>query len=58
MLAPASSKVNKYIQKAELNGEPLETCWLYHRDLARGGLLELWLGPEPNEDWGSGPVSE
>ncbi len=53
-----NSTQNTYIQKAELNGEPLENCWLYHRDLARGGLLELWLGPEPNKGWGSGPVNE
>ena len=43
---------NVYIQKARLNGEPLENCWFYHQDFAKGGLLELWLGAEPNKDWG------
>ncbi|MDH4202604.1 MAG: GH92 family glycosyl hydrolase, partial [Phycisphaerae bacterium] len=43
---------NVYIQKAKLNGEPLENCWFYHKDFAKGGLLELWLGPEPNKAWG------
>jgi putative alpha-1,2-mannosidase len=41
---------NCYIQKAELNGKPLERCWFYHTDFAKGGLLELWLGPEPNKN--------
>ena len=43
---------NCYIQKAELNGEPLTNCWFYHGDFADGGLLELWLGPTPNKEWG------
>lgn len=43
---------NVYIQSARLNGEPLENCWFYHRDFAKGGLLELELGPEPNKEWG------
>ena len=45
-----------YIQKAELNGKPLNNCWFYHRDFAEGGLLELWLGPRPNKNWGKSPV--
>jgi predicted alpha-1,2-mannosidase len=44
-----NSEKNCYIQRAELNGKPLENCWFYHRDFAKGGLLELWLGPEPNK---------
>jgi predicted alpha-1,2-mannosidase len=43
---------NVYIQSAKLNGKPLENCWFYHRDFAKGGLLELDLGPEPNKAWG------
>jgi putative alpha-1,2-mannosidase len=44
---------NCYIQKAELNGKPLGRCWIYHKDFAQGGTLELWLGPEPNKQWGA-----
>ena len=51
-----NSKENCYIQKAELNGSPLDNCWFYHKDFAQGGLLELWLGPEPNRAWGKSPV--
>ena len=47
---------NVYIQKAELNGELLENCWFYHKDFTKGGMLELWLGPQPNKKWGESPV--
>jgi len=47
---------NVYVQKAELNGTMLNNCWFYHRDFAEGGLLELWLGPRPNKNWGKSPV--
>jgi len=50
-----NSAENMYIQKAELNGKPLENCWFYHKDFAKGGLLELWLGPTPNKAWGRPP---
>ena len=55
-----NSKDNMYIQKARLNGEPLETCWIYQRDVAKGGLLELWLGSQPNREWGTSlaPVNQ
>jgi putative alpha-1,2-mannosidase len=53
-----NSENNCYIQKAELNGRPLNNCWLYHREFAAGGLLELWLGPQPNRAWGKSPVLE
>ena len=43
---------NMYIQKAQLNGKPLDNCWFYHKDFAKGGLLELWLGSKPNKQWG------
>jgi predicted alpha-1,2-mannosidase len=51
-----NSAANCYIQRAALNGAPLEDCWFHHRDFARGGVLELWLGPEPNRAWGKSPV--
>ncbi len=47
-----NSKENCYIQKAELNGTALERFWISHSDFARGGTLELWLGPKANEEWG------
>jgi len=43
---------NCYIQSAKLNGKPMERCFIYHRELALGGELELTLGHEPNTAWG------
>ncbi|MEM7367876.1 MAG: GH92 family glycosyl hydrolase [Bacteroidota bacterium] len=47
---PAS---NPYIQSAILDGQSLDTPWFYHRLLVDGGKLELEMGPQPNEGWGS-----
>lgn len=41
----------RYIQKATLDGRPLERCWITHEELAKGGTLVLDLGPEPSA-WG------
>ena len=46
---------NKYIQSAELDGEPLTKPWFYHSQLVDGGSLVLEMGPEPNKAWGSKP---
>ena len=46
---------NIYIQSTKLNGRPLAACWFHHEDLAKGGELELVLGPEPNTSWGLTP---
>lgn len=48
-----NSPENCYIQKASLNGKPLNTFWFPHSDFAKGGLLEIWLGPKPNKSWGT-----
>ena len=48
-----NSAQNTYIQKANLNGKPLETFWFPHETFARGGSLELWLGSEPQKSWGT-----
>ena len=49
-----NSPKNIYIQRAWLNGQPLERCWFDHAELVRGGKLEIELGPEPNRAWGLG----
>ena len=50
--AKNSSPENIYIQSATLNGQPLDKCWIYYRDIVNGGKLEYVLGKEPNEKWG------
>ncbi len=47
-----NSKQNCYIQQAKLNGRPLNNFWFTHEEYSRGGILELWLGPHPNKNWG------
>jgi len=48
-----NSARNMYIQKATLNGKPLTHFWFKHTDFAKGGELVLWLGPQPNKQWGT-----
>ena len=52
-----NSKENIYIQKAVLNGKPLEHSWFTHAEYTKGGMLELWLGPAPTA-WGTGTPSQ
>jgi putative alpha-1,2-mannosidase/Ca2+-binding EF-hand superfamily protein len=47
-----NSPENCYSHKAKLNGEPLHNSWIYQRDVAEGGVLELWLCDTPNQQWG------
>lgn len=47
-----NSAANMYIQKATLNGQPLNRFWFTHEDYAKGGGLEIWLGSKPNTGWG------
>ena len=53
MIANNSSKVNKYIQSAKLNGEPLNRTWFTHEDLMNGATIELEMGAYPNKEWGA-----
>jgi len=46
------SPLNIYIQHAELNGQPYDSSWLDYADLAAGGTLVLYMGPQPNKHWG------
>lgn len=39
--APGASKENHIITEAKLNGTPLESLWVRHKDIAGGGVLEL-----------------
>lgn len=41
-----------YIQKAVLNGQPYEKCYLDFAEIAQGATLELYMGSEPNKEWG------
>jgi len=52
-IAQNSSAENIYIQSAQLNGKPLNRCWIMHGEIIAGGKLELVLEPEQNTEWGT-----
>nr|WP_295921252.1 GH92 family glycosyl hydrolase [uncultured Dyadobacter sp.] len=52
VIAKNCSVVNKYIQSAKMNGQPLNTPTFTHKELTAGGTLELEMGPLPNKAWG------
>lgn len=43
---------NVYIQRALLNGTAYNKCYIDYSDIVSGGVLELYMGSEPNEEWG------
>ena len=45
---------NSYIQALDLNGSPIERCWIPRVKLMQGGTLIFTMGAEPNMDWGVG----
>lgn len=47
-----ASRRNVYVQRAVLNGKPLGSFSFPAAELLAGGVLELEMGPEPNEKWG------
>lgn len=48
LIAKNSSRTNKYIQSAILNGKILTTPWFSHNDLINGGTLVLEMGEKPS----------
>lgn len=50
VIAHDNTAENVYIQKAQLNGKPLKRSYIYHRELMKGGILELWMGNRPNKE--------
>src|SRR5690606_7311344 len=48
------SPENKYIQSAKLNGKLWDKAWFDHKDLMKGGILELVMGKHPNKKWATG----
>jgi len=47
-----NSPENNYIQRAVLNGEEYNKCYIDFSFIADGGTLELYMGDKPNEAWG------
>ncbi|MFC3199156.1 GH92 family glycosyl hydrolase [Parapedobacter deserti] len=53
IIATNTSRKNRYVQQARLNGKPLNNFWFSASELLKGGQLELVMGAEPNPDWGT-----
>jgi hypothetical protein len=54
--APGASRERKFIQRARLNGQPLDTPFISHAAIMQGGTLELEPAELPNRAWGLGPI--
>lgn len=52
IIARNNTSTNLYIQHAKLNGKKYTKCYINHREIAAGGILELEMGPTPNPAWG------
>lgn len=50
--AKNASRLNKFVQNATLNGQPLQSFFFPASELLKGGSLVLEMGPEPNKEWG------
>ena len=44
---------NIYIQRMVLNGIPYTKTYLTHSEIAKGGRLEIQMGPSPSKEWGT-----
>lgn len=53
IIAKGSSRENKYIQRATLNGQPWDKPWFSHEDIKNGATLILEMGSQANKEWGS-----
>ncbi len=47
-----ASRINKYVQSATLNGQPLHDFKFPAKKLLSGGSLVLQMGDKPNKKWG------
>ncbi len=50
--ANSVSMVNRYIQRATLNGKAYNKSSITHAEIVEGGELLFDMGSEPNKEWG------
>ena len=43
---------NVYVQRAELNGQPLHRLYITYGEVMNGGTLVFYMGPKPNKQFG------
>ncbi|ESQ93289.1 hypothetical protein ABAC460_00890 [Asticcacaulis sp. AC460] len=47
VVAKGTSATNLYVVGAKLNGKPIDRAWLTHKEIVKGGTLELEMADEP-----------
>ena len=57
IIAKGSSRDNKYIQSATLNGKAWNKPWFSQEDIKNGATLVLEMGNQPNKQWGTDEAS-
>lgn len=53
IIAHHNSATNRYIQSATLNGKTYNKCYITYANIVNGDILELYMGDQPKEDWGT-----
>ena len=56
IIAEGASKTKKYIQKAFINGNEIQSPFITHDQIMAGGNLKLILSELPNKNWGVNAV--
>lgn len=51
IVAENTSRLNKYIQSATLNGKSLNSFYFSASELLKGGELKIVMGDTPNKNW-------
>lgn len=55
VIAENGGPQNIYIQGARFNGQPYTKSFITYKDIMAGGELILFMGPEPNKEFGAAP---
>ncbi|MBT0811578.1 GH92 family glycosyl hydrolase [Litoribacter ruber] len=48
-----NSPENIYVQSMKWDGQEYTRNYFHHKDLIKGGVLEIQMGPSPSPDWGT-----
>jgi predicted alpha-1,2-mannosidase len=55
IVAHNNSNENIYVQKLRLNGSDIMRSYITYREIMQGGVLEFFMGKEPNYEFGKTP---
>ena len=55
IIANNLSKENIYIQRVTFNGKDWSKSYFTHNEIVNGGIIEFYMGDEPNKKWGTSP---